>query len=95
MPKVRDLTEGERGIVWGQVEAGIRQRIIAQNMGISQSAVSKIATKYRNHNTLKNLPRSGSPPVTSPRENRAMTRLAARLRFITGSFVFQNLFKRS
>ena len=84
MVKVRELTESERGIILGQVRTGRRQRDIALAMGVSQSTVSHIAVKFRIHNTVSNLPRSGRPKVTSPREDRRMVRLAFQQRFTTG-----------
>ena len=84
MVKVRELTESERCIILGQVRAGRRQRDIALAMGVSQSTVSHIAVKFRIHNTVSNLPRSGRPKVTSPREDRRMVRLAFQQRFTTG-----------
>ena len=84
MVKTRELTESERGMVVGQYRAGRRQVDIAINMRCSQSTVSRILAKFRTHNTLKNLPKSGRQPVTTPREDRAMVRFALRQRFVSG-----------
>ena len=85
MVKTRELSESERRIIVGQYRAGVKQRDIAVNMHCSQSTVSRTISKFRNHQTLKNLPKSGRPKVTTPREDRSMVRYALRQRFSTGN----------
>ena len=85
MVKTRELSVAERGMIVGQYRAGVRQSVIAINMQCSQSTVSRVISKFRVHVTLKNLPKSGRPCVTTPREDRYMVRVALRNRFVTGN----------
>ena len=73
-----------RGIILGQLRAGVKQIDIAVNMGVSQSAVSRKKSKFAAHQTVKNLPRSGRPRVTTAREDRLITRRALQMRFTNG-----------
>ena len=77
----------DRAIIVGQLRAGKRQQEIAVNMGVSQSAVSRIKKKFETHQTVNNLPRSGRPRVTDPREDRAMSRIAIQNRFTSGRLI--------
>ena len=76
MAHQHEISEIDGGIIIGQLRAGKRQRDIALNMGVSQSAVSRIKTKFANHQTVKNLPRTRRPRVTSGREDRMLARFA-------------------
>ena len=48
MAHQHETSKINREIIIGQLRAGKRQRNIALNMGVSQSAVSRVKTKYAN-----------------------------------------------
>ena len=92
MAHQHEISLVDRGIILGQLRSGRRQTDIALNMGVSQSAVSRIKSKFANHNTVQNLPRSGRPRVTSAREDQMMARYARRTQFTSGDFKGQKMF---
>ena len=60
----------------GMREAGMSLRQIARrvHVGHHYSTISRIVSKHQNTNSVKVLPRSGRPSVTSDREHRALSR---------------------
>ena len=78
------LNEGERGRAYGMHESGATYEEIAAKVGCDQSNVGKIIKKYEKKLTFKDLPRSGRPKKTSPREDRNMKFNSLKDRRLTG-----------
>ena len=76
MNRRHELSECDRAQIVGQIRLGLKQSDVAETFNITQSAVSKICSKFRNHGHVKNLPRPGRPRVTTRREDRHMVRQA-------------------
>ena len=88
MNRRHELSENERSQIVGQLRLGETQREVAERFNITQGAVSKIFSKYRNIGNVANLRRSGRRRVTTRREDLAMVNIANRNRQITGNFKF-------
>ncbi|XP_063416126.1 C-type lectin domain family 4 member M-like [Mytilus trossulus] len=68
------LSTDVRWHIIGMQEAGMSFRQIARRVGYHHSTISRILIKHQNTNSVNDLPRSGSPSVTSDSENRAPSR---------------------
>ncbi len=75
MPR-RVLSNLERARAIGQIEAGVPQKKVAANFGVSQGAISKLKAKFRQTGEVKDRPRSGRPKKTTPQEDRFITQVA-------------------
>ena len=64
-----EVTPLQRAIAIGQLQAGRRQRDVAMSIGVTQSAISKLWTKYRRTGDVKDCPRAGRPKVTTVGED--------------------------
>ena len=91
-PGVNEISQTERAIIVGKLQSGLKQKLIAQQHGISPSAVSKIKYKFIRTADVKNLPRSGRPKVTTDAEDRRIEHLASRQRRLTSKISIQNVF---
>ena len=56
-------------LVVGQIQAGRRKGDVARHFGISARTVTRTLAKFNNTGTVKDLPRSGRPRVTTQRED--------------------------
>ena len=56
-------------LVVGQIQAGRRKDDVARHFGISARTVTITLAKFNNTGTVKDLPRSGRPRVTTQRED--------------------------
>ena len=58
MPRlgVNEISQTQRAIIIGKLQSGLKQRVIAQQHGITQSAVSKIKLKFIRTGDVKNKP---------------------------------------
>ena len=83
MNRRHELSQNERSQIVGQLRLGETQRNVAQRFNITQGAVSKNFSKYRNTGNVANLRRSGRRRVTTRRE--AMVNIATRNRQISGN----------
>ena len=86
MNRRHELSENDRSQIVGQLRLGETQSDVAQRFNITQGAVSKILSKYRNTGNVKNRMRTGRRRVTTHREDLAMVNIANRNRKITGEF---------
>lgn len=82
MPRLR---EEQRLRAIGMLEAGLEQRRIALIMACSTSTISRLMTRYTATGSVKDLPRSGRPPVTTDRQDRAIRLSHLRDRFRTAT----------
>ena len=85
MNRRHELSQNERSQIVGQLRLGETQRNVAQRFNITQGAVSKIFSKYRNTGNVANFRRSGRRRVTTRREDLAMVNIATRNRQISGN----------
>ena len=60
------LSNLDRARAVGQLEAGVKQRVVSARFGVSQSAISKLKRRFRDTGDVKDKPRSGRPRVTTP-----------------------------
>ena len=81
----RRLSEGQRWQIIGLHAAGMSFKAIGRQTGYHYTVISRLIRKHAQTNQVKDRPRSGRPPVTSHRENRALIRLARRLPFATST----------
>jgi len=58
MPRLSEL---EKARAIGQIEAGVPQKDIAAQFGVSPSTISKLKVKFRDAGEVKDMPRSGRP----------------------------------
>ena len=75
------LTAAQRLRAVGMLEAGLSQRVVAQRIGCAQPAISNLARRYRNTGAVNDLPRSGRPRTTTPRQDRYIVLQHLRNRF--------------
>lgn len=86
MPR-RKLSEAEKWQIVGMRNSGQSLRQIAQHFGIHFSIVSRLLKRHRDDGTIQERPRSGRPPKTSEREDRALVRVAKRQPFATARYL--------
>ena len=67
MPRLSNL---DRARAIGQLEAGVKQSVVAARFGVGQSTISKLKTKFRNTGDVKDRPKSGRPRITTHRVDR-------------------------
>ena len=74
----------QRWRVIGLADTGMAVRAISARLGIPKSTVGDIIQRHRNRpDDVSDLPRSGRPRKTTPRQNRLLGRMAIRDRFCT------------
>lgn len=79
----QQLIESQIGIALGMHAAGASQRVIAEQLGITQASVSRLLRKHRITTFKTRGPRRQYHRSTSDRDNRRIARLALKLRRIT------------
>ena len=75
MPRLTDL---DRALAIGQLQAGVPQNQVAALFGVSPSTLSKLKAKFYITGDVKDRPRSGRPKNTIPQEDRFITLSALR-----------------
>ena len=66
------------------IDAGMRSWKVARRFRISHQTINRIVQRYRHSGQFKDLPQSGRPRVTTRAEDRYVTNVVARNRFVTG-----------
>lgn len=79
------LNEAQRNNAIGRLEAGESQAAVATILNVSQSTISRLWDKYRQHGATRDLPRSGRPRVTTPAQDRYIRLRHLRERFTTAT----------
>ena len=82
MPRLSNV---DRACVIGQLEAGVRQSLVAARFGVSQKTISKLKQRYRDTIEVKDRPRSGRPRITTAATDHRIEALAARRRYVTAT----------
>ena len=72
-------------MVVAKVEQGVSCRQVAREMGIRPNTVSDIMKKHRETKSVADLPRSGRPRKTTPRDDRLLLRMSLGDRRLTAS----------
>ena len=73
-----NLQNQDRWRIIGMWEAGQTQTVIARQIGINQSQVSRLIAKYRQTNGVTDTPKPGSPRLHSAADDRVLVRSAVR-----------------
>ena len=89
----RKLSETDRTRALGCIDAGMRSREVARRFRTSHQTIkNRIVKRYRHSGQFKDQPRSGRPRVTTRAEDRYVTNVVARNRFVTGPEVRSRLY---
>ena len=72
------LQNKDRWRITGMWEAGQTQTVIARQIGINQSQVSRLIAKYRQTNDVTDRPQPGRPRIFSAANDRVLVRSAVR-----------------
>ncbi|CAB4394295.1 unnamed protein product [Rhizophagus irregularis] len=75
MPKSKELTEFERGEIVGLSKINLSVRKIAEVLLIAKSTVQDVINKYRRCRLITAAPRSGRPPILTPRNTRTLIKM--------------------
>src|SRR2546421_721805 len=75
MPKSKELTEFERGEIVGLSKINLSVRKIAEVLLIAKSTVQDVINKYRRRGLITAAPRSGRPPILTPRNTRTLIKM--------------------
>ena len=74
------LSDQNRAIAIGYLEAGTPVKQVAKRMGVCPKAIRKLRLKFQLSGQVKDLPQSGQPKVTTVREDRLLVNQALRRR---------------
>ena len=81
MPRISNQN---RAIAIGLLEAGTPVKQVARRMNVSPNAIRKLRQKFIETGQVKDRPRSGRPKVTTYREDRLVINRTLRRRTSTG-----------
>jgi IS30 family transposase len=70
MVKSRELTEFQRIEIIRLSETGLSQRKVAEVIGCCQNTVKTTLQRFKKHNTVKSLHRTGRNPISNERDKR-------------------------
>ena len=76
------LTVSERNQIIGMLKSNVNFSIISSIFNCSVKTIRRIKSKYDQHGSVEDLPRSGRPSVTTESENRRIVRSHKRNRFL-------------
>ena len=79
------LSDQNRAIAIGMLQANTSVRFVARQMGVTPKAIRKLREKFQATLEVKDRPRSGRPKVTTAREDRYMALMALRCRARRGN----------
>ena len=66
---------------------GLTQEVISWRLGVPQGTVSKILKRYRETGQFVQRRRSGRPRISTPREDRVLTRMCLANRFLSATML--------
>jgi transposase-like protein len=81
------LSDQDRAIAIGLLQAGTPVKQVARRMVVSPKAIRKLRQKFQQTGQVKDLPRSGRPKITTVREDRLVVNRALRRRTSTGEIL--------
>lgn len=79
------LTLDQRNVAIGMLTAGMMVKQVAQHFQVSESAISRLRTKFQQTGSVKDRPRSGRPRKTSRREDNYIVTSSRRDRFLSST----------
>lgn len=79
------LTQIQRNQAIGRLEAGESVQDVARHFNVNITTIYRLLHRYNATQTTDDLPRSGRPRVTTPRQDRQITRQHQRHPFLTAS----------
>ena len=79
------LTISERNQIIGMLNSNGNFAIISSIFNCSDKTIRRIKSKYDQHGSVEDLPRSGRPSVTTEREKRRIVRSHKRNQFLTAA----------
>lgn len=85
------LSNQNRAIAIGLLEANFAVKQIARRMGVSPNAIRKLRQKFQQYGDVNDRQRSGRPTVTTPRQNRFVANTARRSRTSTARAINDRL----
>jgi len=56
----------------GMLKAGVNQTVVAREIGVHRSPISRLQSKFRKTNKKADRPRAGRPRVTTLRQDRTI-----------------------
>jgi len=65
------------------LEAGMAVTLVARNIGVSHCTISRLRTKFNATGSLKDCPLTGRPRKSTANEDRYITLISRRNRFIS------------
>ena len=83
MPKTRELTDFERGLIVGLSKGEFSYREIAKELGIPKSTVGDVVKKYNEQGLTTTAPRSGRPEILSEYLKKNLIKITKENRFNT------------
>ena len=91
MERRQGMTLEERQKAVGMLHAGMSARAVARHFNRHESTISRLRNRLRETGRVNNRPRSGRPRKTTPREDRHITTLSQRNRFISSGKIARDL----
>ena len=77
------LSNQQRALALGMVEAGVDQSAVARTFGVHRSTITRLVRRYRQTGTVNDRPRTGRPRATTLRQDRTMSVMHLQNRFKT------------
>ena len=77
------LTNIQRAMVVGQIQAGVPTNIVCQSFNVHKSSVSRLLRKFNATNDVKDIPKPDRPRVTTRQEDNFIQTSVARNRKLT------------
>lgn len=81
----RHLTDEQRHIAIARLQIGGKQSDVAHKLGVSQSVISRLASRYRTTGKVCDRPRSGAPRKTDNTDDKFLRICALRHRSVTAT----------
>ena len=81
------LSDQDRAIAIGLLEAHTQVKQVARRMGVSPNAIRKLRLKFQQTGEVKDFPCSGQPKITTVREDRLIVNRGLRRRTTSGEML--------
>jgi len=91
MGRRQGMTLEERQRAIGMLHAGMTARAVARHFNRHESTISRFRNRLRETERVNDRPRLGRPRKTTPREDRHITTLSRRNRFMSGGKIARDL----
>ena len=74
-----ELSSEVRSAIIAKRDEGASIQNLAEEFGCHRNTISKTINRYKQHNTLRSLPRTGRPEATTVREKRVLYQIARKI----------------